>query len=64
MSDPKFVTDKSPKFILGIQKNAIAADDLPATIKSNEQLELRGSLTSYGSLTINGKLYITQELGF
>lgn len=64
MSNPLLVSDKAPKFIHGIQKDMVAVDDLAVTIGVNEQLELRGSMTVYNNLTINGKLYITHELGF
>jgi hypothetical protein len=63
MSDPKLVTDKAPKFIHGIQKHVVEADSLPVTIPSGSQLALVGSIENKGSLTINGRLYITQELG-
>lgn len=63
MANPKIVTDKAPKFIHGIQRQVVEVDDLPVTIPSGSQLALVGSIENKGSLTINGRLYITQELG-
>lgn len=51
-------------YIGDLKEPELIEADLNAVIDANEMLELRGELTVYNNLTINGKLYITQELGF